>query len=140
MSEVGTMKGTARNKTAAKHDWSHLDDGSGKHAAAMSDQDNRPLTEARPAGPTSHSSGCKNPWARSGAPAILELGRPALGRLDRALVDLIDIALVHLDQRHLVELHLERLALDQPVGLLDRLAANQHDLLRDHVVDAAGAH
>ena len=48
MSDVGTMKRTARAKAAAKHDWSRLDamtEGE-KLAAAMSDPDNRPLTEA----------------------------------------------------------------------------------------------
>jgi hypothetical protein len=59
MSDVGTIKRTARNKKAAKHDWSRLDamTEAEKHAAAMSDLDNRPLTEASPPGPTSHSIG-----------------------------------------------------------------------------------
>jgi putative transcriptional regulator len=40
------MKTTAK-KTAAKHDWSRLDamTAAEKHAAALSDPDNRPLTE-----------------------------------------------------------------------------------------------
>jgi putative transcriptional regulator len=40
------MKRTAK-KTAAKHDWSRLDamTDAEKHAAALSDPDNRPLTE-----------------------------------------------------------------------------------------------
>jgi hypothetical protein len=40
------MKRTAK-KTAAKHDWSRLDAmaAAEKHAAALSDPDNRPLTE-----------------------------------------------------------------------------------------------
>jgi len=41
------MKRTAK-KTSARHDWSRLDamTEAQKHAAAMSDPDNRPLTEA----------------------------------------------------------------------------------------------
>jgi putative transcriptional regulator len=47
MSDVDTMKRTPKNKAAAKHDWSRLDamTEAEKHAAAMSDPDNRPLTE-----------------------------------------------------------------------------------------------
>jgi putative transcriptional regulator len=42
------MKKTLESKAAAKHDWSRLDamTAAEKHAAAMSDPDNRPLTEA----------------------------------------------------------------------------------------------
>jgi len=45
-SDADTMKRTAK-KTAAKHDWSRLDamTEAEKHAAALSDPDNRPLTE-----------------------------------------------------------------------------------------------
>jgi putative transcriptional regulator len=45
-SDANTMKRTAK-KTAAKHDWSRLDamTAAEKHAAAVSDPDNRPLTE-----------------------------------------------------------------------------------------------
>ena len=48
MSAVNTMKRTPKDdKAAAKHDWSRLDamTQAEKHAAAMSDPDNRPLTE-----------------------------------------------------------------------------------------------
>jgi len=46
MSDVNIMKRTAK-KVAAKHDWSRLDamTEAEKHAAALSDSDNRPLTE-----------------------------------------------------------------------------------------------
>jgi putative transcriptional regulator len=42
------MKKTPESKAAAKHDWSRLDamTAAEKHAAAMSDPDNQPLTEA----------------------------------------------------------------------------------------------
>jgi putative transcriptional regulator len=42
------MKRTTREKTPAKHDWRRFDAMSEaeKHAAALSDPDNRPLTEA----------------------------------------------------------------------------------------------
>jgi putative transcriptional regulator len=42
------MEKTAKIKAAAKHDWSRLDamTAAEKHAAALSDPDNRPLTEA----------------------------------------------------------------------------------------------
>jgi putative transcriptional regulator len=42
------MKRTAKKITATKHDWSRLDamTEAEKHAAALSDPDNRPLTEA----------------------------------------------------------------------------------------------
>jgi putative transcriptional regulator len=41
------MKKTARKSTPSKHDWSRLDamTEAEKHAAALSDPDNRPLTE-----------------------------------------------------------------------------------------------
>lgn len=41
------MKKTAKKTTASKHDWSRLDamTAAEKHAAAVSDPDNRPLTE-----------------------------------------------------------------------------------------------
>jgi putative transcriptional regulator len=41
------MKRTAKRTTAEKHDWSRLDamTEAEKHAAALSDPDNRPLTE-----------------------------------------------------------------------------------------------
>ena len=41
------MKRTAKRTAAAKHDWSRLDamTEADKHAAALSDPDNRPLTE-----------------------------------------------------------------------------------------------
>jgi hypothetical protein len=44
--DAGIMKRTAK-KTEAKHDWSRLDamTEAEKHAAALSDPDNRPLTE-----------------------------------------------------------------------------------------------
>jgi putative transcriptional regulator len=42
------MKKAAKKTTVAKHDWSRLDamTAAQKHAAALSDPDNRPLTEA----------------------------------------------------------------------------------------------
>ena len=48
MSDAYTMKRTAKKAAATKHDWSHLDamTAAEKHAAALSDPDNRPLTEA----------------------------------------------------------------------------------------------
>jgi putative transcriptional regulator len=48
MSGAGTMKKTAKEPAATKHDWSRLDamTAAQKHAAALSDPDNRPLTEA----------------------------------------------------------------------------------------------
>ena len=48
MSDENTMKRMAKKSVAAKHDWSRLDamTVSEKHAAALSDPDNRPLTEA----------------------------------------------------------------------------------------------
>jgi putative transcriptional regulator len=41
------MKRTGKSKAAGKHDWSRLDamTEAEKHAAALSDHDNRPLTE-----------------------------------------------------------------------------------------------
>jgi putative transcriptional regulator len=48
MSDGNTMKRTAKKTIAAKHDWSRLDamTAAQKHAAALSDPDNRPLSEA----------------------------------------------------------------------------------------------
>jgi putative transcriptional regulator len=48
MSDAITMKRIAKKAPAAKHDWSRLDamTAAEKHAAALSDPDNRPLTEA----------------------------------------------------------------------------------------------
>ncbi len=47
MSDADTMKKTARNTAAPKRDWSRLDGmtEAEKHAAAVSDPDNQPLTE-----------------------------------------------------------------------------------------------
>jgi putative transcriptional regulator len=47
MSGADTMKRTAKRTAAEKHDWSRLDamTEAEKHAAALSDPDNRPLTE-----------------------------------------------------------------------------------------------
>jgi putative transcriptional regulator len=47
-SGADTMKRTPKKTSAAKHDWSRLDamTEAEKHAAALSDPDNRPLTEA----------------------------------------------------------------------------------------------
>jgi len=46
-SDADTMKRTAKKTTPSKHDWSRLDamTEAEKHAAALSDPDNRPLTE-----------------------------------------------------------------------------------------------
>jgi putative transcriptional regulator len=48
MKDANTMKKTAKKNAAAKHDWSRLDamTAAQKHAAALSDPDNRPLTDA----------------------------------------------------------------------------------------------
>ena len=48
MSDADTMKRTVKRAAATKHDWSRLDamTAAEKHAAALSDPDNRPLTEA----------------------------------------------------------------------------------------------
>ncbi len=48
MSDANIMKRTAKKTTGAKHDWSRLNKmtEAEKHAAALSDPDNRPLTEA----------------------------------------------------------------------------------------------
>ena len=45
--DADTMKRTGKSKAAGKHDWSRLDamTEAEKHAAALSDHDNRPLTE-----------------------------------------------------------------------------------------------
>jgi putative transcriptional regulator len=47
MSDEHTMKRMAKRSTATKHDWSRLDamTEAEKHAAALSDLDNRPLSE-----------------------------------------------------------------------------------------------
>src|SRR5437016_777461 len=47
MSDADIMKRTAKKTTPPKHDWSRLDamTEAEKHAAALSDPDNRPLTE-----------------------------------------------------------------------------------------------
>ena len=46
-SDADTMKRTAKKTTPSKHDWNRLDamTEAEKHAAALSDPDNRPLTE-----------------------------------------------------------------------------------------------
>src|SRR5207245_4762026 len=46
-SDENTMKRTAKRTAAAKHDWSRLDamTQAEKHAAAVSDPDNRPLSD-----------------------------------------------------------------------------------------------
>src|ERR1700694_1936695 len=48
MSDAQTMKRPVKKAAATKHDWSRLDamTAAEKHAAALSDPDNRPLTEA----------------------------------------------------------------------------------------------
>jgi len=47
VSDEKTMKRTAKRTAAAKHDWSRIDamTQAEKHAAALSDPDNRPLTD-----------------------------------------------------------------------------------------------
>src|SRR5436853_7857473 len=48
MSDADMIKRTGKKIAAAKHDWYRLDvmHGAEKHAAALSDADNRPLSEA----------------------------------------------------------------------------------------------
>src|ERR1700694_4915242 len=48
MSDAHTMKRTVKKAAATKHNWSRLDamTAAEKHAAALSDPDNRPLTPA----------------------------------------------------------------------------------------------